>query len=94
MPGTVTLNGEIGRVERGYHVAAVLAPYTLIRDGNDWTLTGKVQTANAFHLAQAGLVFIAPHHTQNGARGEWRWPITVIHYAGGRITARLGPPLS
>jgi len=90
---SVTLNGERGRIERGYHVAAVLAPYRVLRDGDDWTLTGTLEEVNGYHLQQSGLLFVAPHVTHNGNRGEWRWPIQALSTTDGRLLARLGPPL-
>lgn len=82
----MTVTAAEGRVAWGYHRAATLRPCTVTKTDGVWSLTGTVDTADAFRLSQRPLVFVVPH-----PHGTWTWPIEELQMAGASLTARLGP---
>lgn len=83
-----SITGVVASIAWHYYTAAAINGYTVTRaaDGS-WRASGTVVLSDAFKLTQRPLTFIAPH-----AKGEWRWPITSLEIADGRLMAGLGPP--
>ena len=81
-----TLRGARGLVKASYLTAAEISGYTLAKDeiSGAWFVAGTVVTSDAYLLAQAGLVFVAPHKG-----GAWRWVIESYQLAGAAFQARL-----
>jgi hypothetical protein len=85
-PAAGVLRGAHAQVKAAYLTAAELTGYTLARDEltGAWFVHGTVVTSDAYLLAQAGLVFVAPHKG-----GAWRWVIESFAIAGPAFEARL-----
>jgi hypothetical protein len=80
------LRGHHAQVKAAYLTAAEITGYTLARDEltGAWVVSGTVVASDAYLLAQAGLVFVAPHKG-----GAWRWGIESFSIAAPRFEARL-----
>jgi len=80
------LRGAHAQVKAAYLTAAEISGYTLAKDEltGAWFVSGTVVTSDAYLLAQAGLLFVAPHKG-----GAWRWVIESYQLAGAAFEARL-----
>lgn len=80
------LRGAHAQVKAAYLTAAEITGYTLAKDEltGAWFVSGTVVTSDAYLLAQAGLLFVAPHKG-----GAWRWVIESFQIAAPRFEARL-----
>lgn len=84
---SVTLTGDVGSLRWGYHIAASLRAWTILRtESGTVQLTATFVTQDAIRLSQQPLVFVASH-----PKGTWRWPILALQIMGGSLTASLGP---
>jgi|SRR5580765_1148769 len=93
----VRLRGDVGSITYGYHEAAVLRSWTIIRrepdhyhDGS-WLLSATFTRVNKFMLRQRPLLFSAK---RDGLKGLWCWPLdsASIQIGDTRMIATLGPP--
>jgi hypothetical protein len=90
---TVTLGGRQGSILWGAGDAAVLSRWSVARDEHfHWTLSARVERADAFRLRQLPLIFQAPRVAKPA--GLWCFPVlpNTLRLEGTALTAALGPP--
>jgi hypothetical protein len=88
--GQVTLRGLEATVLWGYHTAAVIRSWTVVRTPEgQWSLQAQVQRADPFQLRQRPLKFTAPR-----VGGYFCWPVLSATLGAGTLAAVLGPPES
>lgn len=79
----MTITGANGVLQWGYHRAAQVPQWSVIREEGQWTLSGTVESVDAFRVTQRPLKFVTPNN--------WRWPIVELQMTGASLTAVLGP---
>jgi hypothetical protein len=83
------LQGEIGTVRWGYHVAATVGPFTITRGTSGYRLAATVVEADVARLRQQPLVFVMPL-THGDRTVGWHWAIRGCELIGDRLVADLG----
>jgi hypothetical protein len=82
------IRGPEAVIKWGYHVGAVLGPWTLTAENGGGTVTAKVVTHDACAVSQAPLSFVVLR--PKGHR--WVWPINGLQISGDQLTLSVGPP--
>ena len=84
------IRGAAASILWGYHEAAVLTTWSIVRIKGQWTLSATIARVEPFMLRQPKLLFTAP---REGARdGRWAWGIQSIQVGSRSLIAKLGPP--
>jgi hypothetical protein len=85
MPGSFTCRGVVGELRWGYHLAAVLGPWTLAMSPGGLDLTATVVSHDAFRTSQPSVTF----HVTRQDKAPWVWPVESLQIANGVLSARL-----
>jgi hypothetical protein len=98
MLNNLRLRGTTGAITYGYHDAAILRDWTIVRkcapDGTQrgpWQLRATFARVDKFILRQRPLLFSGK---REGLRGLWCWPLDTpsIQIGDSTLIATLGPP--
>lgn len=84
---SVVIRGAAAEVRWGYHTAATVTNWELSVDAAGADVTATVTSAHALRTSQPSLTFCV---TRQKAP-DLVWPVSSLHIADGRLSARLGP---
>jgi hypothetical protein len=84
------IHGTAASIVWGYHTAAHLTTWSIVRVKGEWTLTATIARAEPFMLRRTSLLFTAPH--EGARKGCWAWGIVSLQLGTRSLVARLGPP--